>query len=438
MTGDPIVDRTRVRPHRSPGKRHQWTALLLVGVLAGGVAAAAYLLLVPRPAPYTLSAYDSATVTRERLIRTTQARGLVILPVQMHLASPESGTAALLQVAEGDPVTAGQALAEIAAPDLIQSLDDLRAELAAAERSLAQQRLQRRVLLQRARRRIADLDRRADDAAADHDQTQALVSRGLAPRRDLVATRRHLDGVLAERDELRLQLAEDSELAAVDDSLAAAAVTGLEVALRRHEARLAALAIASPISGVVLAVEPALTVAGSSIARNQRLFTIADPGSAVIELQVAERHAPALRDGQSVALTVGTRALGGAVIAIGSVARQSADGLGATVLVRVRPDAEAGPLLPGASAVGVLEIGVQEAALVLPRGPYLTTGSQRYLYRIEGDRAVRVAATFGRIEGNRVEVVTGVAAGDQVIVSGYQNFIEHETVNLAAARGNHS
>ena len=438
MTGDPIVDPTRVRPHRAPGQRRQWTALLLVAVLVGAVGAAAYLLLVPRPVPYTLHSYDSATVTRERLTRTTQARGLVVLPVQIHLTSPESGTVALLQVAEGDPVTAGQALAEISAPDLIQTLDDLRAELAAAERSLGQQRLQRRILLQRARRRIADLERRARDAAADHERTQVLVARGLAPRRDLVATRRHLDGLLGEGEELRLQLAEDSELAEVDDSLAVAAVTGLEVALQRHQTRIAALAIASPIGGVVLAVEPALTVAGSSIARNQRLFTIADPDSAVIELQVEERHAPALRDGQPVALTVGTRTLAGAVIAIGSVARQAADGLGATVLVRVRPDPETGPLLPGASAVGVLEIGVKEAALVLPRGPFLTTGSQRYLYRVEAERAVRVAATFGLIEGNRVEVVTGVAEGDRVIVSGYQNFIEHDTVSLAAARGNDS
>ena len=412
--------------------------MLLIGVLVGGVATAAYLVFVPRPAQYSLHSYDSATVTRERLVRTTQAPGQVVLPVQIHLTSPESGTAALLQVAEGDRVTPGQVLAEIAAVELLQSLDDLRAELAAAGRSLAQQRLQRRVLLQRARRRIADLERRAGDASADHAQTQALVTRGLAPRRDLVATRRHLDRVLAERDELRLQLAEDGELAEVDDAMAAAAVTGLEVALRRHEARIAALAIASPIRGMVLAVAPALTVAGSSIARNQRLFTIADPDSAVIELQVEERHAPALREGQPVALTVGTRALAGAVIAIGSVARQSADGLGATVLVRVRPDAEAGPLLPGASAVGVLETGVKEAALVLPRGPYLTTGSQRYLYRIDGERAVREAATFGLIEGNRVEVVTGVAEGDRVIVSGYQNFIEHETISLVAARENDS
>ena len=430
MTGGPVVDPARVRPHRAPGQRRQWLALLLV--IAGRLAAA------PtgswsRDRPPIPCAPTTATVTRERLVQTAQARGQVVFPVQIHLTSPESGSAARLHRVAG-----GQMLAEISAADLLHSLDDLRADLAAAERSLAKQRLQRRILLQRDRRRSADLDRRAGAATADRDQARALVDRGLAPRRDLVTAQRSLDSVLAERAELQLQLAEDSELAALDDSMAAAAVTGLEVALRRHEARIAALVIASPISGAVLAVEPALTVAGSSVARNQRLFTIADPDSAVIELQVEERHAPALRDGQPVALTVGARAFAGSVIAIGSVARQSADGLGATVLVRVRPEPEAGPLLPGASAVGVLEIGVQESALVLPRGPFLTTGSQRWLYRIEGDRALRVAATFGRIEGNRVVVVSGVAAGDQVIVSGYQNFIEHETVSLGTAQGSAS
>ena len=60
------------------------------------------------------------------------------------------------------------------------------------------------------------------------------------------------------------------------------------------------------------------------------------------------------------------------------------------------------------------------------------------MYLIEGDRALRVAATFGRIEGNRVVVVSGVTAGDQVIVSGYQNFIEHETVSLGTAQGSAS
>ena len=56
-----------------------------------------------------------------------------------------------------------------------------------------------------------------------------------------MAAQRSLDSVLAERAELQLQLAEDRELAALDDSMAAATVPDLNVALRRHMARIAAL-----------------------------------------------------------------------------------------------------------------------------------------------------------------------------------------------------
>jgi HlyD family secretion protein len=68
--------------------------------------------------------------------------------------------------------------------------------------------------------------------------------------------------------------------------------------------------------------------------------------------------------------------------------------------------------------------------MMIPRGPYLTTGSQRYLYKVEGNVARRVDVTFGVMEGNTVEVLTGVEAGDEVITSGYQNFIEFEQITL--------
>jgi hypothetical protein len=38
--------------------------------------------------------------------------------------------------------------------------------------------------------------------------------------------------------------------------------------------------------------------------------------------------------------------------------------------------------------------------------------------------------TFGTIEGQLVQVLSGVEAGDEVIISGYQNYIEYETVKL--------
>jgi HlyD family secretion protein len=70
---------------------------------------------------------------------------------------------------------------------------------------------------------------------------------------------------------------------------------------------------------------------------------------------------------------------------------------------------------------------------LLPRGPYLTTGGQRYVYVIEGDQAIKTAVTFGELQTEQVQILQGLSVGDEVIISGYQNFIEHNTIMLQGA-----
>lgn len=433
MAESRIVDTDKVKAYRPPGQQRQWRLVLLVGVLVVGLAAAAYLLLGPRREIYTLRSFDSAEVTRGRLVQTTQASGAVVFPVRMTVVSPEAGSAMTVHVEEGDRVSAGQPLAELAAADLTETLDDLRADLADAERSLARQRLLSRVDLERKQRQIDDLGQDIEEAAEERDETRSLVASGVSARSDLEAAERALQELIDDRRERNLQLAEDREVAALDDQVSLAAIAAQQVDIRRQQDRIAAMVIAAPIDGEVLSMEAALGVPGSVIDDNQALFTIADPGSAVIELEVPEQYAGALQIDQPVELSIGSVGVTGTVAAVGRVAQQSADGLGATVLVRVRPAPGSGPLLSGATAVGVMEVGVTEGALLLPRGPYLTTGSQRYLYRIDGDRAAKIAVTFGQVEGNLVEVLTGVEAGDRIIVSGYQNFIEHDIVVIGGS-----
>ena len=182
-------------------------------------------------------------------------------------------------------------------------------------------------------------------------------------------------------------------------------------------------------------MEAKLAVPGSLISSNTVLFTIVDPDSAVVELEVEEQYSAALREGDLVELTISNRKMNGRIESIGRVAQMSSDGLSATIAVQIRP--ELGPddpnselLLQGATAVGVFELGVKEGILLLPRGPYLTTGSQRYLYRVEGNSAERIDVTFGDVQGTVIEVLSGVEAGDEIIISGYQNYIEYKNVSL--------
>ena len=75
-------------------------------------------------------------------------------------------------------------------------------------------------------------------------------------------------------------------------------------------------------------------------------------------------------------------------------------------------------------------MGSKDSAALLPRGPYLASGGAKYLFVIEGNRAIRVPAQFGSTEGTMVEVLTGAEEGDRILTSDYGDIIDMESVEL--------
>ena len=88
------------------------------------------------------------------------------------------------------------------------------------------------------------------------------------------------------------------------------------------------------------------------------------------------------------------------------------------------------------SAMTLVEILIGEIAdaVVLPRGQYLSSGNRRYLYRIDGGIATRIGVEYGEITDEYVQVVSGVQAGDRIITSSYQNYIDYQTIELGEDR----
>ena len=87
-------------------------------------------------------------------------------------------------------------------------------------------------------------------------------------------------------------------------------------------------------------------------------------------------------------------------------------------------------ILPGSSALVEILIGEIADAVVLPRGSYLTSGNRRYLYHIDGETASRIEVEYGEITDDYVQIISGVQPGDQIITSSYQNYVDHQTVEL--------
>jgi HlyD family secretion protein len=56
-------------------------------------------------------------------------------------------------------------------------------------------------------------------------------------------------------------------------------------------------------------------------------------------------------------------------------------------------------------------------ATLVPKGAIRTEGQQSYVFVVQNDRVDRRAITTGGADGDRVEVLAGVNAGDRVVVS---------------------
>ncbi len=425
-----IIDVGSVKPYRSARQKRQVIVALAVVLISAALAGGAYFILTPRQKTYALQGFETATVELGTLVKSTQASGTVAIPVQMNLASPEDGYAATLSVAEGDSVTKGQTLARVNVPDLQNSLEDLRSSLEDAARSYEKTAAQNKVDIDRKNRGIETLTASIKTAETERDRVKALSEINGARQSDLETAQANLDALIADQKEQELQRDEQMQLNSLDEQSAKSKIASLQVQVQRLVDRIDNAVIKSPMKGEVLSIESTLAVPGSPIGSGKSLFTIADPASAIVELEVLEQYSALLSVGQEVALTVGSSTIKGSIASVGKVAQQSSDGLGATVSVKVKPRENTTTLLLGNTAVGEINLGAKEGALLLPRGPYLTTGSQKWLYVVKGNTAMRTAVTFGETQGNTVEILSGASAGEEVITSGYQNFIEYERITL--------
>jgi RND family efflux transporter MFP subunit len=103
-----------------------------------------------------------------------------------------------------------------------------------------------------------------------------------------------------------------------------------------------------------------------------------------------------------------------------------------TLLVEVDVNNRTGELLPGAYAEVHLQVPSGAPTYILPVSALIFRSAGLQVGTVQnGDKAALVDITLGRDMGNEVEVVSGLNAGDAVIVNPPDSLISGETVRVA-------
>ncbi|HWW32481.1 MAG TPA: efflux RND transporter periplasmic adaptor subunit [Steroidobacteraceae bacterium] len=348
-----------------------------------------------------------ADVSRGHFVRDVAADGTVVAAVSPTLFAIAPGTVTYA-VHPGDAVKKGQLLAMLDSPELTNELQREQATLDSLDAALAHQQIEirRQILTSKQQADLAEVTIKA--AERELKRSQWAWDLHVIPERDY---KRSIDDVST----AQLNFDHARETAGLErDSLSLDLRTkrlerdrqALTVASLRQ--RVAELNVRSPVDGMVANLaQPEKTV----VPANAALLTVVDLSAFEIEFQVAETYAGDIKPGMAAEITLEGRSVPGTVTAISPEVRQSQ----VTGRVKFKGGQPPGLRQNERTAVRIV-LDERSGVLKFERGSFIDAAT-RAVYVVRGARAVRVPVTLGAASVGEIEAVSGLAAGDQVVIS---------------------
>jgi len=166
------------------------------------------------------------------------------------------------------------------------------------------------------------------------------------------------------------------------------------------------------------------SVAGPGTApSNNALLQVSDLNAVRVFVYVQEKDLAKVHLGEPVDIRVDTYP---ADVFHGTVSHtaRALDPLSRAMQAEVDIPNRDGRLRPGMYARVALLTSVHHNAMAVPSPAVLSDGSQRYLFVVRGGRAHRQPVVTGDEDGDRTEILSGLGAGDEVVVLGANSLSE--------------
>ena len=386
----------------STSRRGLWFALLLLAILiAAGWAWSTRVAPIPVKAAAVVAQTGAGAAPGAIL----NASGYVTARRRATVSSKVTGKILEVFVEEGKAVRKGQVLAK---------LDDsqARAALTVAEAQL-----------ETTRRGAAEDEARLREAELTLGRREQLV-------KEQVISKSELDAARAEVESLRARISVAQQQIKVSESL---------LAQRRTD--LVDMEVRSPFDGIAVSkdAQPGEMIspvsAGGGFTRSG-IATIVDMSSLEIEVDVGESFINRVRPEQPVEAVLDAypewQIAGHVITTVPTADRQKA-----TVRVRIAFDALDPRILPdmGVKVSFLNERRPPDSAaprtkLVVPSSAVRTADGRSIVFVLHDDRVERRAIGAGPALGDQVEVLSGVSAGERVVVDGPQTLKDGDKVKV--------
>jgi len=274
----------------------------------------------------------------------------------------------------GDRVHAGQVVATIDSGQVDAELDAVTAAVAVADAAL-----------ENAEAGLAN-------AVLEHDRAKALFEAGALPRQRLDSAQTAHRSAAAQRE------------------LAKATLAQAQASVRRAREVQRDATLRAPVSGFIVE----RNYDAGAIPGDLPVVVVADLRQLKLEAGVSELEAGRLKTGLPAVVAVQAKpgeTFNGELAAIAP----EVDERNRHFRIEVRVENPDGRLLAGMYATARLVLATAGDVVTLPREAVTVRDGKRVVLKIDADRVTAVPVVEGLHDGRRVQIVSGLLAGDQVI-----------------------
>ncbi|RMH92847.1 efflux RND transporter periplasmic adaptor subunit [Lysobacter pythonis] len=363
-----------------------------------------------------------AQVKRGDLVRDIAAEGRVIASNSPSLYAIGGGTVTLKVVA-GDAVKRGEVLAEIDSPELLSRLAQEQATLASLAGEASRAAVDARLARSNARKLLDQARVEQIAATREMQRYQRGFEGGAVAQVDFARAQDSVQkadiGLSHARQDAGLQGA----AAGLDARNKMALASRQRAVVEELRRQVDALAIRAPFDGQVGQV---FVTQRQNVLANAPVLSVIDLTRFEVEIKVPESFARDLGIGMPAQLTGNNQRYPATVSAV------SPEVVNGEVSARLRFDEGAQPpvLRQNQRLSARILLDTRKNVLMVERGPFVEQGGGRNAWVMDGNVASKREIETGAQSLDAVEIVSGLKAGERVVVSGADGFGDAEKVRI--------
>lgn len=351
-------------------------------------------------------------------------RGTVAALNTVYVDAPEGGRIQRVLAQAGDSVIGGQPLVDLTNTELELDVLDREGRLIESITQLQAyqtQLEQNRVANQKA---LAQIDYNVIDTRRALDRRKTLLAQNLVPVEavDQLQDQLNYESRLRPMQEQSNRTQEELRVRQLPQI--GRQIQTLEQDVKITHGTLDDLVVRAPVSGRLTAMDLKI---GQTLERDGRVAVITPGTGYKLSATVDEYYLGRVKEGQVADIEIGDATW---PLRVNRVYPQVTDGSFAVDLAFIGKEPPG--LLPGQNLQGKLTLGADRTGTILPAGAFLevTGGDWVFVLSKDGRFARRQRIKVGRRSAEQVEVLSGLAPGERVIISDYTGLERIDRIDL--------